>query len=65
MSEPLADSASTTAPAGLPLWQRLLPWAITLLCFGYLYSRLSGAAARDGLTLVRRAKRERLHTYVV
>jgi hypothetical protein len=34
------------------LWQQLLPWAITLACFGYLYTRLSGAAARDGLGLV-------------
>ena len=34
------------------LWQQLLPWAITLVCFGYLYTRLSGAAARDGLGLV-------------
>jgi len=34
------------------LWQQLLPWAITIACFGYLYTRLSGAAARDGLGLV-------------
>jgi hypothetical protein len=33
-------------------WQHLLPWAITIGCFGYLYTRLSGAAARDGLDLV-------------
>jgi hypothetical protein len=32
-------------------WQQLLPWAITIVCFGYLYTRLSGAAARDGLSL--------------
>jgi len=36
------------APA---LWQQILPWAITIACFGYLYTRLSGAAARDGLSL--------------
>ena len=34
------------------LWQHLLPWAITIACFGYLYTRLSGAAARDGLDLI-------------
>ena len=34
------------------LWQQLLPWVITALCFGYLYTRLSGAAARDGLGLI-------------
>ncbi len=33
-------------------WQHLLPWAITIVCFGYLYTRLAGAAARDGLGLV-------------
>ncbi|MFT5441713.1 MAG: hypothetical protein ACI8W3_000755, partial [Myxococcota bacterium] len=35
-----------------PGWVSLLPWAITLVCFGYLYTRLSGAAAREGLGLV-------------
>ena len=40
------------APRKPKLWQQLLPWAITLACFGYLYTRLSGAAARDGLGLV-------------
>jgi hypothetical protein len=34
-----------------PLWQHLLPWLITIVCFGYLYTRLSGAAAREGLDL--------------
>jgi hypothetical protein len=42
----------TTAPSKAPLWVGLLPWAITLACFGYLYTRLSGAAAREGLGLV-------------
>ena len=30
---------------------RLIFAAITLLCFGYLYFRLNGAALREGLTL--------------
>jgi hypothetical protein len=29
-------------------WQRGIPWLITLVCFTYLYSRLSAAAAREG-----------------
>ena len=35
-----------------PLWQLLLPWIITIVCFGYLYMRLEGAAAREGVELV-------------
>jgi len=33
------------------LWQQLLPWLITIACFGYLYTRLAGAAAREELSL--------------
>ena len=33
-----------------PLWQRALPWLITLACFAWLYTRVEGAAARQGLT---------------
>ena len=25
-----------------PLWQKILPWVITVACFGYLYSRIAG-----------------------
>jgi len=32
-------------------WQQALPWAITLVCFAYLYTRLAGAAAREGTDL--------------
>ena len=46
------DGATNGGPRKPALWQQLLPWAITLVCFGYLYTRLSGAAARDGLGLV-------------
>jgi hypothetical protein len=31
-----------------PAWQRSIPWLITLICFAYLYTRLSSAAAREG-----------------
>ncbi len=38
-----------------PAWQRILkqalPWLITLVCFAYLYFKLSGAAAREGQAL--------------
>jgi hypothetical protein len=30
-----------------PLWQKLLPWAVTIACFAYLYVKISGAAARE------------------
>jgi hypothetical protein len=30
------------------LARRLLPWVITVVCFGYLYTRLAGAASREG-----------------
>jgi hypothetical protein len=33
-------------------WQQLLPWAITIGCFAYLYGRVDSAAAREGLGLV-------------
>ena len=49
---PTPDTDPSTSVRKPALWQQLLPWAITLACFGYLYTRLSGAAARDGLTLV-------------
>jgi hypothetical protein len=29
------------------LWKRLLPWAITIVCFGFLYFRIEGAAQRQ------------------
>jgi hypothetical protein len=29
------------------LWKRLAPWAITVVCFGYLYSRISAVAGPD------------------
>lgn len=34
-----------------PRWQRLLPWLVTLACFGYLYGRLERAAAAEGQRL--------------
>ena len=34
------------------LWQRLLPWVISALCFAYLYQRLERAAAAEGSRLL-------------
>jgi len=34
------------------LWQRLLPWVISVLCFAYLYQRLERAAAAEGSRLL-------------
>jgi hypothetical protein len=35
----------------MPLWQKALPWLITLICFAYLYSKIAGAAGREGETV--------------
>jgi hypothetical protein len=32
-------------------WKAGIPWLITMACFAYLYTRLDGAAAREGLGL--------------
>ena len=44
MSESL--SASRPRPA---LWQKLLPWAVTAICFFFLFTYVRGAAHRQGL----------------
>ena len=43
------NAGSTRRPA---LWQQALPWAITIACFAYLYTKLAGAAGREGLNVV-------------
>ena len=48
MSEPI-EAGPDTRPSG---WKRSIPWLITLVCFAYLYSRLSDAAAREGQQVV-------------
>lgn len=35
----------------MPIWQKALPWLITLICFAYLYSKLAGAADREGMAV--------------
>lgn len=51
-SVPAASIPSTPAAKRAKPWQRLLPYLITLACFGYLYSRLGHAAAAEGSGLV-------------
>jgi hypothetical protein len=46
---PLSAPTAPTRPSP-PLWQRALPWIVTLACFAWLGNRISGAAARDGLS---------------
>jgi hypothetical protein len=35
-------------PRTAPLWQRALPWLVSVLCFAWLYSRIDAAAGRQG-----------------
>ncbi len=44
----MSDAAAPAARTRPPVWQRALPWLVTLACFTYLYFRIAGAAARAG-----------------
>ncbi len=44
----MSDSAATARPRA-PLWQKILPWLITALCFYVLWRRIEATAAREGL----------------
>src|SRR5580692_10561981 len=49
------QSGSVPAASGAKkpkLWQRLLPFLITIACFAYLYTRLNHAAVAEGSSLV-------------
>jgi hypothetical protein len=48
------ETAASPAAVGKKnkAWQRLLPLLITAACFGFLYTRLSHAAAAEGSTLL-------------
>jgi hypothetical protein len=50
VTDTAAPAAAGRPPA--PLWQKLLPWAITAACFFYLYTRIDAAAARQGQSLL-------------
>jgi len=50
MTEAPAPDESSPEEAAKPkaaLWKRLAPWAITIVCFGYLYTRIASAAGPD------------------
>ena len=49
---PTTSIPSTAAGKKAKLWQRLLPFLITVACFTYLYSRLSHASAAQGSRLL-------------
>ncbi len=55
MSEPEAQDPEVQEPAeqkkSRPLWQKIFPWAITIICFGYLYSRIASRTP-EGETVV-------------
>jgi len=43
---------AATGPPSVGGWKQALPWLITAICFAYLYTRLQGAAGREGMTAV-------------
>ena len=54
MSEPQPATTPEPIPAGAGkpgLAKRILPWVITLGCFAFLYTRMAGPAAREGLSV--------------
>ena len=43
-----ADPLRRSAPHRPRVWQRALPWLVTLVCFAYLYFQIDRQAARQG-----------------
>lgn len=52
MSETAPSIPSTASRKKPKVWQRLLPFLITLACFLYIYTRLRSAATAQGSTLL-------------
>jgi hypothetical protein len=48
----VTDPTAAPTPPRASASKQLIPWAITLVCFAYLYWRLSGAAASRDTTVV-------------
>jgi hypothetical protein len=48
MNDTASANSARPAPA---LWQRALPWLVTLVCFAWLGNRIAGAAARQGTSV--------------
>ncbi|MCR9276831.1 MAG: hypothetical protein NXH85_02560 [Pseudomonadaceae bacterium] len=52
MSQPDDDSTNSTTPAKkFGLLKKTLPWLITIGCFVFLYSRMNGPAAAQGMSV--------------
>jgi len=51
VTEAARSSQESVAKKGPRLWQKLLPWVITIVCFAYIYSALRRAATREEMTL--------------
>ena len=50
---PQTGPNSEMAPRPKPsLIKRLIPWLITLACFAFLYTRIAGPAAAQGMSVV-------------
>ena len=49
MTEAAANGEAGRPKAGLV--KRLLPWLVTVACFAFLYTRIAGPAAREGLSV--------------
>jgi len=50
--EPKSHESGLAPKRRIALWQKLIPWLITALCFAYLYTRIDAAAGREGATVV-------------
>ena len=48
MAEEETQAAATQKPS---LIKRALPWVITIACFAFLYTRINGPAAAQGMTV--------------
>ncbi len=44
--------AGEAKPSKLPIWQRALPWLVTIACFTYLYFQIDRQAAREGQSAI-------------
>ena len=51
MTEAAQLSEAPAVKKGPRLWQKLLPWVITIACFAYIYTALHRAAAHEGMAL--------------
>lgn len=48
----MSEESTPAATRPAQLWQRALPWLVTLACFTYLYFRIDSAAAREGSSAI-------------